>query len=308
MSNEAQQTIANFQGLSTLITGFLLERKSRGLQPRSIDFYRGHLKHFTAWAGPQGITQTEQITPGIIRGFLLYLEETEHTPAGIHGFYRTLRAFWRWLEFEDLIPERSNPMRKVKAPKVPTEPLEPIPFEDIRALLATCETGFTAERDRGIILTLLDTGARASELLSIDLVDCNLITGDMLIRKGKGSKPRTVFIGKITRRAVRAYIKLRHDKSPALFVTDDGDRLTYDGLRAIMTRRAKLAGIKPIALHGFRRTFAITMLRAGIDPISISRILGHGDLQMILRYARQNADDLRDVHGRGSPVEKMDTQ
>lgn len=301
MANQTQQTINKFYSLSELITAFLLERKSRGLQPRSIDFYKAHLKYFSAWAGPH-VTHLEHLTPALIRGYLLHLEETGHKANYIHGFYRTIRAFFKFLEFEDLITAQDNPMRKVKAPKVPTEPLQPIPLDDIRAMIITCKGGgFTAERDKSIILTLLDTGCRASELLSINLVDANFLTGDILIRRGKGSRPRTVFVGKVTRRALRAYVKLRKDNNPALFVTDDGGRLTYNGLRAIMTRRAQLAGIAPPALHGFRRTFTINMLRMGADVISIARLLGHSDLQMVTRYTAQNADDLRDVHNKASP-------
>lgn len=301
MANQTQQIIKNFSSLSELVTAFLLERKSRGLQTRSIDFYKMHMKYFSAWAGAN-VTQLDQLTPALIRGYLLHLDESGHKPNYAHGFYRSIRAFFKWLEFEDLITAQDNPMRKVKAPKVPTEPLQPIPLDDIRAMLATCKGGgFTAERDKSIILTLTDTGARASELLSINLADCNFLTGDILIKRGKGGKPRMVFVGKVTRRALRAYVKLRRDDNPALFVTDEASRLTYDGLRAIMTRRAQLAGIAPPALHGFRRTFTINMLRMGADVISISRLLGHNDMQQVLKYARQNADDLRDVHNKNSP-------
>ncbi len=292
--------------LSNLVDGFLLERKSRGLQELSVEFYRGHLRHFLDWTGKQGISSIDEISPTVIRSFLLYPEETKHKRGGIHAFYRTLRAWLKWYQNEFERADWVNPMRKVSAPKVPTDPLEPVSLDDIRALLAAC-TGskFTADRDKAIILTLLDTGARANELLRIDFADCNTITGDVLIRKGKGSKPRTVFVGRKTRRAIRAYLKRRDDNSPALFVSDDGERLSYDGLRAVMTRRAKLAAIDPPALHGFRRAFAVNMLRNGVDAVTISRLLGHGDLQMILKYIKQNSDDLRDAHAKASPADKL---
>jgi integrase/recombinase XerD len=303
--NLTQQITNNFQSLSVLIASFLLERKSRGLQPRSIEFYRGHLKHFSTWLDPQGITQIDQVTPAVIRGFFIHLEEG-HRLGYVHGYFRSLRAFFRWLALEEILPpEWKNPMRKVMSPKVPTDPLEPIPADDIRRLLATCRDGFTDARDKAIILTLLDTGARANELLSMNHTDCNFVVGDILIRQGKGKKPRTVFAGKVTRRALRAYVRLRSDQCVALFVTDESERLTYDGLRAIITRRAKLAEIKPPPLHGFRRTFAISMLRAGTDLISLSRLLGHADLQMVLKYAKQNSDDLREAHAKASPADSM---
>ncbi|MCX6059703.1 MAG: tyrosine-type recombinase/integrase [Chloroflexi bacterium] len=294
------------KSLSNLVDGFLLERKSRGLQERSIEFYRGKLKHFIEWADKQGVKNIDDVTPAMLRAFLLYLEESKHRRGGIHAFYRTLRAFLKWYQSEFEPAGWLNPLRKVQSPKVPTEPLDPVSLDDVRALLAVCHgKRFTADRDRAIILTLLDTGARAGELLRIDFADCNSITGDILIRKGKGSKPRTVFVGRMTRRALRSYLKLRDDTSPALFVSDNGERLSYDGLRAIMTRRAKLAGIRPPKLQGYRRAFAVNMLRAGVDAVSISRLLGHGDLQMILKYVKQNSDDLRDVHGRASPADKL---
>jgi len=79
-------------------------------------------------------------------------------------------------------------------------------------------------------LSLLDTGARAGEFLDIDLPDINQAMGDILIRAGKGGMPRTVFIGKQSRKSVRKYLKIRTDNSPALWITSPNhgsERLSY---------------------------------------------------------------------------------
>ncbi len=111
------------------------------------------------------------------------------------------------------------------------QPLEPISLEDVRSLIDPCEHGtFAGERDRVVFLFLLDTGARASEACSVKLEDVNLDIGEVIIRYGKGGKSRTVFLGRTTRRAVRAYLRIRADHCPALFVSKSGDYLTYDGL------------------------------------------------------------------------------
>ena len=73
----------------------------------------------------------------------------------------------------------------------------------------------------------------------------------------------------------------------------------------MVNRRAKLAGIEPLSLHGFRRAFALEMLRAGADVFAIQLLMGHGDLQVLRRYLRQVDDDLRAAHMKGSPVEQM---
>jgi site-specific recombinase XerC len=105
---------------------------------------------------------------------------------------------------------------------------------------------------------------------------CRLEYGAVMIRYGKGGKTRMVFIGRTTRRAMRAYLRLRHDSSPALFVSKDEERLTYDGLRQLLERRAKRARLsnKP-KLHGFRRAFALNMLRSGVDIFVLQRLMGH---------------------------------
>ena len=126
----------------------------------------------------QVITQIDQLDPNTIRKYLIWLEEKGHNPGGISAAYRSLRAFLYWWE-DEVEPEGwKNPIRKVKAPKVALEPLEPVPLETVKALCEACpKNTFTGIRDRAIFLSLLDTGARASEFLNMDLEDINPITG-----------------------------------------------------------------------------------------------------------------------------------
>ena len=157
------------------------------------------------------------------------------------------------------------------------------------------------------MLFLLDSGLRARELLSIDLDDVNLITGNVLLRRGKGSKPRTVFIGKETKKAVRAYLRERDDSLRALWVThNQGKRLAYGGLRALLGRHAKLAGIDVPSAHDFRRAFAITMLRNGTDLVTLARLMGHTSLKVLQRYLKQLPEDLQAAHQNAGPVDNAD--
>ena len=204
-----------------------------------------------------------------------------------------------------MAPDWKNPMLKVKAPKVVLDPLEPISIQDVRSLISTCQRGdFIGERDRAIFLFLLDSGARAREACNMNIKDVDLNTGAVMIRYGKGGKTRMVFIGRTTRRIMRAYLRLRHDPSPALFISRDEERLTYDGLRQLLERRTKRAKLsnKP-KLHGFRRAFALNMLRSGVDIFVLQRLLGHADLQVLRRYLPQNNEDNQLAHMRGSPVD-----
>jgi integrase len=94
-----------------------------------------------------------------------------------------------WFE-DEVEPEGwKNPIRKVKAPKVPTEPIDPVPLDTVSRMIKVCERGtFTGDRDAAILLCLLDTGARAGEFLAINLNDINQARGDILIRARQGEQ------------------------------------------------------------------------------------------------------------------------
>ena len=307
LENHKQTILEISQGdyISATADSFLIDRQARELSKHTLRFYREFLRTFIEYCNRNSLTFIQEITPDLLRRYFLAFGE-KHNPGGVHGAYRTLRAFFQWLVKEEIMaPEWKNPMLKVKAPKVVLDPLEPISIEDVRALINTCQRGeFIGERDRAIFLFLLDTGARARETCNMNIKDVDLNTGAVMIRYGKGGKTRMVFIGRTTRRVMRAYLRLRHDPSPTLFISKDEERLTYDGLRQLLERRTKRAKLsnKP-KLHGFRRAFALNMLRSGVDIFVLQRLMGHADLQVLRRYLAQNDEDNQLAHMRGSPVD-----
>ena len=112
-------------------------------------------------------------------------------------------------------------------------------------------------------------------------------------------------MAKKARRAFRAYLKARNDESPAAWITEDGTRLSYGGLRAILVRRAESAGVPQPTLHSFRRAFALNYLRNGGDIYSLQILMGHANLQVLRRYLKQTEQDVQEAHSKASPVEHM---
>jgi len=303
-----QGTISTFLQddlLFSWIEGFLVDRKAQNMSKGTIEFYRKKIKYFFEFCEKQSIAQISQITPNLLREFLLYLETTGHNEGGRHAAFRAVRAFFLWYETEAEPENWKNPIRKVKPPKVSIEPLEPVDIESVKAMMEVCSNNLTGRRDEALFLFLLDTGARAGELISINLEDVNPITGDILIRVGKGRKPRTVYLGSKSRKALRAYLKLRQDSSNALWVTDEGERITYWGVKDIMRRRASQAKVETPEIHAFRRWFALACLRAGMDVYSLQELMGHADLQVLRRYLKQTNQDIRESHHRANPVDNL---
>jgi integrase/recombinase XerD len=291
--------------LADEIREFLIDREARALSKCTIAWYRQQLGHLRAFLDGQGITSVEHITSSLLRSFILGFQKT-HNPGGTHGVHRAARAFLNWYAIEN--EGWRNPMAKVAAPKVPEQPMEPVDTDDLKAMLATCERRtFTGDRDKALMLFLLDSGCRRAEFCALNIADVNLSSGAVLVRHGKGSKWRTAFIGAKTRRALIAY--LRHlprsrDAMP-LWLNERGGRLSFTALRAILVRRAKLAGVPAPSPHSFRRGFAIATLRNGCDLITLQRLLGHSSLAIVSRYLRQVEGDLRAAHEKAGPVDNM---
>lgn len=290
--------------LPILVESFLIDRKSQGLSMETVRFYQRKLQYFVRFCGGQGVTQVGQLTPELIRRYLLEMAGS-HNPGGVHACFRPLRTLLLWVQQEEIMPYGwNNPIHRVKAPHLPIEPIDPISLEDVHALVETCKRSFTGARDKAMILALLDTGARAQEFLNLNLEDLELSTGSALIRQGKGRKPRMVFLGRKTLRAIRAYLRLRRERNSALWVSVHGDKLTSNGLRMLLRRRAVIAGLKEIPTpHDFRRAFALIMLRNGVDVFALQKLMGHADLQVLRRCLAQTDQDIQAAHMRGSPVD-----
>jgi site-specific recombinase XerD len=306
MLPRVQQTFLDQAGyLPILAETFLTARKAEGLSAGSLKYYREKISMFLAWCEAQAVTQLQDVTPDLLRRFLLAMAET-HNAGGVHGIYRGVRAFLRFIEAEEVIPEWRSPTRKVKAPRVELEPIEGVSLADVSALLGTCNLKeFTGARDSAMLLALLDTGARVTEFLSVDLADVGP-DGSITLRHTKAKKPRNVFLSTKTRRALRAWLRMRRDRGRALWVTIEGDRMTYDGLRGVLTRRARLTGLAQTpSPHDFRRAFAISFLRSGGDIFSLAAILGHKGIEILKRYLALTDQDAQSAHARHSPIDHL---
>jgi len=306
LTQRTSQILVGEYTLRNVIEGFLRDRKASNLSPRTLGFYREKLMKFESYCRERNIWTVDVLNADIIRSYMLYMAEVRGNNKGnVHSFYRSIRALLYWFENEYEPEGWKNPIKKVKAPKQSQEIIEPAGIDVISAMLATCQSeNFFDERDRAMLLALLDLGARAQEFLNLDITDIDE-SGAVIIAHGKGDKPRMVYLGKKSRKAIRKYLKQRTDVTPALWIARTGDRLSYGGLREMIEKRARLAGVKAPAIHGFRRQFALTMLRNDVDVFSLQRLLGHTSLAVLRQYLAQNDEDTRKAHLKGSPVDHV---
>lgn len=299
-----QLIISGQFGIGEAVNLFLIDRRARRFSPNTIRYYQVELGLFLRFLDAAQVYYFGELTADVLRRYMLH-QESRRNPGGCLVSYRAVKTFlrWSWDEYE---LEGRSPITRIDPPKVAANPLPGIALPEIRKLLDACH-GDNEQRDRAILLTLLDTGIRAFELIALDLGDADLMRGAVIVRAGKGGKCRTVFLGQTTRKAIRRYLKGRTrlaDDNP-LFLTVGGDRLTYSGLRQILRRLADQAGIKEPGAHDFRRAFALAMLRNGADLLTVSRLLGHSSLSVTQRYLNLNDADLEESHRTAGVVDRL---
>ena len=166
-------------------------------------------------------------------------------------------------------------------------------------------------RGRVMVLTLLDSGARSSELCGLSLDGLDLETGEVRVQRGKGGKDRHVAVGMRTLAALHVYA-YRYRPVPALpalgeplFVTQEGYPMTRGSLYLCIRRLRARCGIPRLTVHLFRHTFAVSYLKAGEDVLTLQRILGHTSLHMVNHYVHLAHSDIVAQHRRHSPVDRL---
>ena len=289
------QTNNDTQRISLIVFEFLKYQKACNHSPRTIQFYREKLDKFLGFAKLNNIINIQDITPGLIRDFILDLQMT-HTEGGVHTFFRSLRALLNWYEFEHEPENWKNPIRKVKAPRVSEQLLEPVTNEIIDQLLNACSDSTFGFRDKALVLFLQATGARASEILHIDRDDLDINSCSAIVRHGKGGYFRYIFFDRKTRAAIKKYLKTRNDKNKALWLSRYGDRLNYDGLRGIITRLSETAGIESPPLHAFRRGYAVDKLTANVPDLTVVQLMGQHSVNALRPYSKLSKELLQQAY------------
>lgn len=237
----------------------------------------------------------------------------------------TVRGMHRFLFEEGLLPSYAG--SGVRTPKKGQRLPKALSIEQVEALLASA-SGETpvALRDRALLELLYATGARVSELTSLDLDDLiagsdgdawddpfrNIGEGGFLRVTGKGSKQRIVPYGRYAGQALAAYLvrarpemALKGSGTPALFVGPRGARVSRQSAWLIIRDAAERAGIEAeISPHTMRHSFATHLLAGGADVRSVQELLGHASVETTQIYTQVTADTLREHYLSAHPRAK----
>lgn len=298
------------------LTGYWLERR-RNLSPATVASYEHTFRRFRASLGA-GDIHIEQITSDHVRNWLAALRDSGLAPKSVANDWIALSAFWTWAANELQIPHIIRD--KVRQPIYKRPSIVAYTRQEVGAMLNAAtrnsawttrngkivqERRSTANRDRAILLTLLDTGLRATELCDLQISDYELKQGRLHIRHGKGDKPRYVYAGDVTRKAIWRYLADRPAAQPAdpLFATANNRHMDRNALRHMIQNCAERAGVTEATVHRWRHTFAINYLRNGGNVLELARLMGHSRTETLQIYVDLAQTDLQDAQRRASPAD-----
>jgi len=311
--------------LARLIQGYRLCARTEGKSTSTIDSVTRSITYLERFLLSEGLsTDANQIGRGELRAFILHLQQKRcfsghrfaHSqnrglaPHSINSYLRSTRAFWSWLLWEEIIP--TNPFDKIKIPKAPYKVIPAFSEAQILALLDTVDTSKPeGYRDYAVIVTLLDTALRVSELTNLQLEHLWLDEGVLKVM-GKGRKERHIPIGKVVQRLLWRYINSYRPEPSVpnhdyLFLTTDGRQLTKGRIQKRLTLYGKKASINGVRCspHTLRHTAAVNFLRNGADAFSLQRLLGHSSLEMTRHYCLLADTDVKKAHLTASPVDNL---
>lgn len=301
-------TAATLSEITRLAESWKLHLRAERKSPATIEVYLSAVDRLAEFLENSGMpTDATKVHREHVEAFIVDQIDTR-SPATALNRYKALQQYFKWLEAEGEIPV--SPMARMNPPKIDEPEVPVVSLEDLGRLLDTCAgKTFEDRRDSALIRFMFDTGARLSEVAAITLEDLDLRQFEVAHVRGKGGKHRALPMGAKTLKAVDAYLRARarHKDAdrPDLWLSKKG-ALTGSGIRQVLRRRSRQAGIPEINPHQLRHTFSHYFLASGGQETDLMRLNGWTSRKMVARYASSaGAERARESHRRYSPGDRI---
>jgi integrase/recombinase XerD len=232
----------------------------------------------------------------------------------LNHYREALYRFYLWLHQQGCASH--NPAERVAKVREPKRLIQTFTETQVAALLQQPDRSrFVGLRDYCFFLTLLDTGMRLSEALSLQVESLDL--DEMWVNViGKGNKERRVAMSPRLLVELKPYLRKRDaavaavgvPDSPWVFPNDIGKRLCSKAMQKHLKAYGEQAEVKRVRVspHTFRHTFAVNFVRNGGDPFTLQKILGHESLETTRRYCELAEEDVLRRHRELTPLRTMD--
>ncbi len=241
----------------------------------TVESYIRDLRFFLEYTGKE----IDQISKKDIDNYILHIFKT-YNESSINRIIASIKSFYKYLAMYKGLVNVSEDVESLKRKKTLPNYLS---IKEVDKLLDIHLEHPFDYRNKAILELLYASGLRATELVSLDIDNIDLV--NMAVRVfGKGSKERIVPLSKIAVHYLDLYINtyrellfVKNQKpTNALFLNNHGKRMTRQGLYKIIGEIAIKQGIKKeITPHVLRHSFATHLIECGADIRSVQELLGH---------------------------------
>lgn len=307
--------------ISEAITRFLDHRSLKGIAETTMTAYRYQLTNWQRWLSARAITDVHTVKLDDMRDYLLYLK-TDHiphsgnpyrpnmpqlglSPSSVQGAHKILSALWRYLDAEGTLHASQRGYfqdDRIPRPKVQQRARQYYSQDDIEALLLACtkQNAELRHRNQAIILLLLESGMRVTELCTLE--DSQVDHARKRARiVGKGGKERWVFWHARAALALRQYVLCRTGGAHGpLIRTITGRKVERTQVYKMICSIGNQGGVKLPAspVHALRHTFAHRAIHAGIPISQLCQMMGHSSVEITMRYLMEEPEELQQAHAR----------
>ena len=268
----AKQTIKN------LLPKFINSLEEKGRSPSTILAYRADLEQLVVFTKSKNIIYPDLVTQEVIEAFRDTLLAEKYTPKTVSRKLNAVKTFFRFLMEDNYVDK--DPSQNVAHPKIQASVpkyLSPLEYRALRDVVRD------DARIAAIIELILQTGLRISEVANLKLEN---IKKDELAIEAHATQPkRSIPLNRPAKEAIDRYEKERpKTDSPYLFVSKNGKPLAVRNIRAAIDRYMQRAEIPDYSVNDLRTTFIVQNLKAGVDLVLLSQVVGHKRLSTTERY------------------------
>ncbi|MCL2083288.1 MAG: tyrosine-type recombinase/integrase [Oscillospiraceae bacterium] len=283
--------------LETIKEEYIFNCQCRKLSDKTIKNYEKQIEYLLRFLEQEkGVTEIEGVKPQYIKEFLMKMKQAGRTVNYFNDLLKAFKVFFRYAYEEGYVETLLT--EKIKNAKGGKVIIRTFSDTEIKRMMSHYQGhDFLNIRDKVMLLTLIDTGIRLSELISLTETQ---IKHNYIIIHGKGNKERVVpkspLLGKwlIKYLSVRqAYFQYRIVPDN-IFLSKNGKKLCTARVDRIIKGAGTACGVSEdirVSAHTFRHTYAQYQLKNGLDIYTLSRLLGHESIAITQTYLNGIRDE-----------------
>jgi integrase/recombinase XerD len=299
--------------IETLQKEFLIERKFEGLRDSTLSSYEVFFQGWNKWLSENDLEQVEDISPIIVKQYLRHCSNNGNKPKTVNTKLKLLRAFSKWLVEESLIETQFT--KGVKAMIEDNSP-KIVKHEDILMVLSHLrrvkrrENTFESRRNYVLVLFMIGTGCRLSEIEGLNWKDIDFTNSLITILETKSRKHQSLPLSDSLARELldwKLFIEKKFVKQPqSLFVTRKGSRYSRNGIQNFFKRLKKTLNIQgDFSPHCMRNYYIKSLLKNGANLREVQLLARHSKIQVTQGYIGYFAHELKETIDQRNPLNDL---